>query len=316
MGVLKKYVHNRARPEGNISKGYGTEEVIEFCVDFIPDLKPIGVPESRYEGRLRGKGTLGKKAITCMDGHSFTQAHYTVLHNSILVAPYKEKHKDILRSKYPEEREDWIDGEHMKTFGGWLQTRLMNATDDEQLYLLAKQPSSTISTFQGYEINGNTFYTFAQDKKSTNQNSGVRFDAADDNGKKVTYYGHIEEIWELEYGPNFKVPLFRCKWFNLKDGVQVDPQYGMTTVDLKNLGHEEGGPLLRTSTRPAVGCGGADSPGVMAHCGPRLRYPRSQPMRALPPRFDYRDPDAADDDDGDYDDYSGEYIGLGTSMTE
>ncbi|KAK1561427.1 hypothetical protein QYE76_018874, partial [Lolium multiflorum] len=226
------------RPEGSISKGYGTEEVIEFCVDFIPDLKPIGVPESRYEGRLRGKGTLGKKAITCMDGHSFTQAHYTVLNNSILVAPYKEEHKDILRSKYPEEREDWIDGEHMKTFGGWLQTRLMNATDDEQLYLLAKQPSSTISTFQGYEINGNTFYTFAQDKKSTNQNSGVRFDAADDNGKKVTYYGYIEEIWELEYGPNFKVPLFRCKWFNLKDGVQVDPQYEMTTVDLKNLGYD------------------------------------------------------------------------------
>ncbi|KAK1641999.1 hypothetical protein QYE76_059804 [Lolium multiflorum] len=43
MGVLKKYVHNRARPEGSISKGYGTEEVIEFCVDFIPDLKSIGV---------------------------------------------------------------------------------------------------------------------------------------------------------------------------------------------------------------------------------------------------------------------------------
>ena len=45
MGVLKKYVHNRARPEGSISKGYGTEEVIEFCVDFIPDLKPIDGPE-------------------------------------------------------------------------------------------------------------------------------------------------------------------------------------------------------------------------------------------------------------------------------
>ncbi|KAK1600780.1 hypothetical protein QYE76_017991 [Lolium multiflorum] len=47
MGVLKKYVHNRARPEGSISKGYGTEEVIEFCVDFLPDLKTIGVLESR-----------------------------------------------------------------------------------------------------------------------------------------------------------------------------------------------------------------------------------------------------------------------------
>ena len=45
MGVLKKYVHNRAHPEGSIAKGYGTDEVIEFCVDFIPDLDPISVPE-------------------------------------------------------------------------------------------------------------------------------------------------------------------------------------------------------------------------------------------------------------------------------
>ena len=43
MGVLKKYVHNRAWPEGSITKGYGTEEVIELCVDFIPNLNPIGV---------------------------------------------------------------------------------------------------------------------------------------------------------------------------------------------------------------------------------------------------------------------------------
>ena len=33
-------------------------------------------------------------------------------------------------------------------------------------------------------------------KKSTNQNSGVRFDAArdDGSGEKDTYYGYIEEI--------------------------------------------------------------------------------------------------------------------------
>ena len=35
-----------------------------------------------------------------------------------------------------------------------------------------------------------------------------------------------------------KVPLFRCKWVNLtRGGVQVDPHYGMTTVDLNNLGY-------------------------------------------------------------------------------
>jgi hypothetical protein len=56
MRVLKKYVHNRARPEGSIVKGYGIEKVIEFCVDFILDIDPISVPESRHERRLSGKG--------------------------------------------------------------------------------------------------------------------------------------------------------------------------------------------------------------------------------------------------------------------
>ena len=52
-----------ARPEGSIASAYGTEEVIDFCVDFIDDIKPIGVPESLYEGRLSGKGTLGEKNL-------------------------------------------------------------------------------------------------------------------------------------------------------------------------------------------------------------------------------------------------------------
>jgi hypothetical protein len=242
MGVLKKYVHNRARPEGSISKGYGTEEVIEFCVDFIPDLKSIGVPESRHEGRLSGKGTLGRKSMICRDGISFTQAHYTVLQSSTLVAPYITDHKNIVRSEHLGQSEDWITHKHMQTFGGWLREHLINNNSIvDQLYMLAGSPSSTIVTFQGYEINGNTFYTFAQDKKSTNQNSGVRIDATNtSSGKKDTYYGYIEEIWELDYGPSFKVPLFRCKWFKLDGkGVKVDQLYGMTTVDTNNLGYRD-----------------------------------------------------------------------------
>ncbi|KAK1627727.1 hypothetical protein QYE76_002042 [Lolium multiflorum] len=87
-----------------------------------------------------------------------------------------------------------------------------------------------------YEINGNTFYTIDQDKKSTNQNSGVRFDATDENGQTTTYYGYIEEIWELDYGPTFKVPLFRCKWVKLS-GIHIDDKYGMITVDPNNLAY-------------------------------------------------------------------------------
>ena len=138
---------------------------------------------------------LGKKAMICRDEDSFTQAHYTVLQSSTLVAPYIEEHKNIVHSINPGKPGSWIRDEHMRTFGGWLQTHLMNDINvGDKLYLLARAPSSAILTFQGYEINGNTFYTIAQDKKSTNQNSGVRFDAAEDNGQKTTYYGFIEEI--------------------------------------------------------------------------------------------------------------------------
>ena len=72
MGVLKKYVRNRARPEGSISMGHQTEDVIGFSVDFIHDLKKTSLPQSRYEGRLTGKGTLGADSIICRDGHSWS----------------------------------------------------------------------------------------------------------------------------------------------------------------------------------------------------------------------------------------------------
>jgi hypothetical protein len=216
LGVPKQYVDNYARPEGSICKGYLIEEVIEFCVDIVPDLNLIGVPQSRHVGRLSGKGTLGIKSTICMDGHSLTQEHYIVLRNSTLVDPYIEQHKNIVHSNNPGQSDSWITQFHMATFGSWLQTLLMNDTNvGYQLYMLARKPSSTILTFQGYEINGNTFYTIAQDKKSINQNSGVCFDAENDNGRKDTYYGYIEEIWELDYGPSFKIPLFRCKWVKL-----------------------------------------------------------------------------------------------------
>ena len=82
-------------------------------------------------------------------------------------------------------------------------------TIEEQLAWLARGLSILVSTFQGYEINGYTFYTIAQDQKSTNQNSGVCIDAIDNNGKKDRYYGVIEKIQELNYGP-LKIPLFQC----------------------------------------------------------------------------------------------------------
>ena len=78
MGVLKKYVKVRSKPEGSIAQGYGIEEVIEFCIDFIPDLAPIGIPESRHEGRLSGKGTLWKKTYIGMEDDYFNSSELVI----------------------------------------------------------------------------------------------------------------------------------------------------------------------------------------------------------------------------------------------
>ena len=56
------------------------------------------------------------------------------------------------------------------------------------------------------------------------------------NGEKNNYYGVIDEIWELEYGPIF-VPLFRCEW--VAGGGVTNDRYGMTIVDFKKIGYKD-----------------------------------------------------------------------------
>nr|ABA95952.1 transposon protein, putative, CACTA, En/Spm sub-class [Oryza sativa Japonica Group] len=206
---------------------------------FIEALRPIGVPESRHEGRLRGKGTFGRKAIMTVDNNLFRKAHFTVLQQSSLVAPYIEEHLALIRAKNIGKSDAWITRHHIDTFSTWLRQHLMgNETINQQLAFLARGPSGSIATFQGYEINGYTFYTRAQDMKSRNQNSAVRIDAMGHDGMTGTYYGAIEDIWELDYGP-LKVPLFRYQWVRLTGGGVTIDDSGMTTVDVNKVGYSD-----------------------------------------------------------------------------
>ena len=75
---------------------------------------------------------------------------------------------------------------------------------------MAAGPLITITSYQAYDINGYTFYTTAQDKKSTYQNSGVRIEVVDNDDEKIAYYEQIEDIWEFNYS-DFKVLVLRCR---------------------------------------------------------------------------------------------------------
>jgi hypothetical protein len=44
--------------------------------------------------------------------------------------------------------------------------------------------------------------------------------------------------WELDYGARLQIPIFKCEWVKHLNGVSVD-NYGLTLVDLKNVGHKD-----------------------------------------------------------------------------
>ncbi|KAK1369434.1 hypothetical protein POM88_035526 [Heracleum sosnowskyi] len=112
-------------------------------------------------------------------------------------------------------------------------------TVSNTLKWLAYGPDIPVQSYEGYDVNGYTFYTQCQDNKSIVQNNGVCVEASStkfDRGNSIrsqdikkSYYGMIEEIWELDY-KDFKVALFRCKWFDVERGVRVD-ESGFTLVD-------------------------------------------------------------------------------------
>jgi hypothetical protein len=101
--------------------------------------------------------------------------------------------------------------------------------------MLASHPSSCVTSWQAYDINGYTYYT-KKDKNNVSQNNVIRIEAFDPLGVKTTYYGYIHVIWELDYSVRLQIPVFKCEWVKHPNGVSVD-NYGL--IDLKNIGHKD-----------------------------------------------------------------------------
>ena len=146
-----------------------------------------------------------------------------------------------LREQNNGQIEDWVKKEHNRTFATWLQDQNIpygETMEEHTIKQLAFGPSCQITTWQMYDINGFTFYVNSKDKKSAAQNSGVRCVALDENGEYTTYYGFVHEIWELDYGVNFQIPVFRCQWVEGQRGVSLD-NYRLRIVDLSKVGYKD-----------------------------------------------------------------------------
>jgi hypothetical protein len=87
-----------------------------------------------------------------------------------IVSEYFNEHKEVLLRDNPSRNESWLANEHIRKFIGWLWDRISHSSDtqtSEYLKKLAHGSIFTVMIYQGYGINGYTFYTEQQVKKST-----------------------------------------------------------------------------------------------------------------------------------------------------
>ena len=241
MSILNGYMSNRAHPEGSMIEAYTTEEAIEsggpLCNNLLKDQVSIGLPPLRHEGRLGGRGRMGRKSFIPPDYNIVLEVHYSILQQLIIMDPFTKQHMKELHEENPGCTNDWVHKEHKRRFTAWLKN--LDMTDEsETIKILASGPSSQVISWQSYDISGFTFSTSFRDTKRMAQNSGVRCEAVDDTtGEETTYFGFIDDIWEVEYGPRLQIPVFRCRWVQDKH-VTVD-NYGQRVLDLSKVGYKD-----------------------------------------------------------------------------
>jgi hypothetical protein len=110
LAVLMSYVRNRAHTKGSIAEGYTTEEVVECCADYIKDGKMIGLPIPLHDDRLRGR--MCQKSFVDRDYISVSDAHFNILQQLKIAAPYIKEHLSELHRDNIGRTEAWIMKEH------------------------------------------------------------------------------------------------------------------------------------------------------------------------------------------------------------
>jgi hypothetical protein len=118
--ILKSFVRNRAYLEDSMIQGYCTEEAVEWTLNYTDPSNPIGVPKSHHEGRLTGKETIGRKAIT-PNPNLFHWAYFHVLRQIFIMSEYLDEHKEVLLRDNLRCNESWLANEDMRKIIGWLR---------------------------------------------------------------------------------------------------------------------------------------------------------------------------------------------------
>ncbi|XP_026440636.1 uncharacterized protein LOC113339610 [Papaver somniferum] len=248
MKVIKGHVRNKNQPCGCIAEENVAEETIEIYCEYHKSIRTIGIPLDRHNTSQEGE-PLSAEEPCIATPEQLRQAHFYVMQNTPEIEPYIDRHKLYLETNYSTKKRAWLEKEHSNTFGAWLKNEVEKELADdresisENLRWISHGPLYEVTKYTVYRINGYLFRTRSRDGR-IHQNSGVSVAANDMHISrdddvtygKASYYGVLQEIWELDYCER-KVHLFKCNWVDNKRGVKRDA-LGYKIVDLTMLGYK------------------------------------------------------------------------------
>ncbi|KAF5465237.1 hypothetical protein F2P56_015262 [Juglans regia] len=206
---FKRYVKNKARPEGSIAEAYIHIECVTFCSMYLQDI------ETKFTRMDRN-----------IDGSRFSA---------------RKEHYEKCKVHSPMS----INRTHQTEFPTWFRKRVqdqritnpLDVTAD--LYALVCGPEPKVASYAACIINGKRFHTKQRELQRHTQNSGVLV-TGDESTNNVDFYGVINDIVELRYMGWHRVYLFMCDWFDVGDprrGIRVDNH--MTSINMDRTWYKD-----------------------------------------------------------------------------
>ncbi|XP_074560566.1 uncharacterized protein LOC141816719 [Curcuma longa] len=262
LGRLKKYVRNKARPEGSIAEGYIVNEALTFSSLYMSqietrftrpernkDVQPVICNLSVFSQQAR---VFGNQHNQKLPATLHKKAHWYILNNCKEVDPYRNEHLQLLSHKVPSNQ---LLQYHERDFPQWFRDRMItlkNSTNSEithELYYLALGPDVEVQLYDACIVNGIRYHTRSRDSRRTTQNSGVSVPSSDD-GDNLDFFGVLKDVVQLFYSFKYKVQLFWCDWFqcNPKKKSMVE-EFGFLCIDTSKTWYTDDPFILANQAR-------------------------------------------------------------------
>lgn len=133
LGNYKRYVRNRARPEGSIAEAYIANESITYCAMYLSSVETsFNRPQRNDDGGEKNEtlsvfsqitrpfGEAPKSAVE-FSKHDMEVAHWFILNNCEEVDSLRIEHEELMKRDYPRWDMERVQKKHRELFPKWFK---------------------------------------------------------------------------------------------------------------------------------------------------------------------------------------------------